>query len=72
MTAPDFLNESAVKWRVGEEDGVTVVRYPGGPVKWRADCDYCLSLKTYFAPSHEAMKGCRSGGRNHCTCDGCF
>jgi hypothetical protein len=25
-----------------------------------------------FAPSHKATKGCKSGGRNHCTCDMCF
>lgn len=25
-----------------------------------------------FAPSHKANPHCRSGGRNHCTCDGCF
>lgn len=23
-------------------------------------------------PSHYAMPGCRSGGRDHCTCDTCF
>lgn len=25
-----------------------------------------------FAPPHTAMSSCRSGGRNHCTCDTCF
>ena len=25
-----------------------------------------------FAPAHKALSSCRSGGRNHCTCDGCF
>lgn len=25
-----------------------------------------------FGPSHKAMKRCRSGGYNHCTCDTCF
>ena len=25
-----------------------------------------------FAPAHRAMRSCRSGGRNHCTCDTCF
>ena len=25
-----------------------------------------------FFPSHTAMRGCRSGKRDHCTCDGCF
>lgn len=25
-----------------------------------------------FAPRHKANQWCRSGKRNHCTCDGCF
>lgn len=25
-----------------------------------------------FFPSHTAGRGCRSGKRDHCTCDGCF
>ncbi len=63
-----------------EESGVRVVRYKGdGSVKWRGDCDYCVRVAergndpaTGFYPDHAAMRGCRSGGRNHCTCDGCF
>jgi hypothetical protein len=63
------------------EGGVRVVRYPGvgHSVKWRGDCDYCqrVAEKGYdpvggFFPDHQAMRGCRSGGRDHCTCDGCF
>lgn len=63
------------------EDGVRVVRYPGAgnSVKWRGDCDYCKGLveRGYdpvggFFPDHQPMRGCRSGGRDHCTCDGCF
>jgi len=66
------------------ESGVRVIRYPTGSVKWRGDCDYCKRLverddefrikdpATGFFPDHDAMRGCRSGGRDHCTCDGCF
>lgn len=63
------------------EDGVRVVRYPGPgtPVKWRGDCDYCKRMEESgrdpvagFFPDHQAMSNCRSGGRDHCTCDGCF
>lgn len=63
-----------------EESGVRVVRYPGpgNKVKWRGDCDYCQRIaegrdpvKGFF-PDHDAMGGCRSGRRDHCTCDGCF
>ena len=76
----------ALKMIDREENGVRVIRYPGArqSVKWRADCDYCLGLTTRtdrfqikdpaqgFFPDHDAMAGCRSGGREHCTCDGCF
>lgn len=62
------------------EEGVRVVRYQGDrSVKWRGDCDYCQRMAdggrdpaSGFFPDHDAMRGCRSGGRSHCTCDGCF
>ena len=62
------------------ENGVRVIRYPGGrkPAKWRGDCDYCQRIAETldpvrgFFPDHDVMPSCRSGGRNHCTCDGCF
>ncbi|WP_235738957.1 hypothetical protein [Nocardioides alcanivorans] len=63
-------------------DGVRVITYRTGHAKWRSDCDYCVRLTvregrrvdpaTGFFPDHQAMAGCRSGGRDHCTCDGCF
>jgi hypothetical protein len=28
--------------------------------------------KTPFAPNHKASEQCKSGKRNHCTCDACF
>lgn len=76
-TRPPWLDETAVKYTVGIESGVTVVRYPGGDhsVKWRSDCQTCCRYAESsmgFFPSHEAMKSCRSGRRDHCTCDGCF
>lgn len=73
-----------INMRDTTEGGVRVVRYPTGAVKWRGDCDYCLRLTTRedkyrienpatgFFPDHQALSSCRSGGRNHCTCDGCF
>lgn len=39
------------------------------------ECGYCDSQReaeATFFPSHQAMSHCRSGGRNHCTCDSCF
>lgn len=43
------------------------------PVSWDPDCAYCASnLPGDFFPAHDAMRGCKSGGRTHCTCDGCF
>lgn len=39
------------------------------------DCEYCMKEfhhGSFFFPSHEASKGCESGGYAHCSCDGCF
>lgn len=41
------------------------------------DCGYCESIPAHptlspFQPSHKASGRCRSGGRNHCSCDACF
>lgn len=41
------------------------------------NCKACEELARHktlspFMPSHKANPHCRSGGRNHCTCDGCF
>lgn len=41
----------------------------------KGECEYCdeqREMNSRFAPSHNASSGCRSGGRNHCTCDACF
>lgn len=38
-------------------------------------CAYCDREKaagTTFFPHHNASASCRSGRRNHCTCDTCF
>lgn len=55
-------------------DGVTLGLWATGAVQWRSDCDYCVKHGAIgaFFPSHDASPGCRSGGRDHCTCDGCF
>lgn len=36
-----------------------------------AECSTCERFGS-AGPSHFAMSGCRSGGRDHCTCDSCF
>ena len=38
------------------------------------DCDACLINARLGGggPRHYAISNCRSGGRAHCTCDGCF
>lgn len=73
---PAWFGNTLCKYTSAIEDGALVIRYPGGnkDVKWRSDCTYCAEgcSSTDFYPSHTAMSNCRSGGRNHCTCDGCF
>lgn len=37
------------------------------------DCNYCkLYGGSLMMPPHFASAGCKSGGRNHCTCNICF
>lgn len=41
------------------------------------DCPGCAAFYEHpevmpWAPSHQAMPTCESGGRPHCTCDTCF
>lgn len=38
-------------------------------------CTYCDAERrdrSSFHPPHDPSPHCRSGGRNHCTCDTCF
>lgn len=75
MSTPAWFGQTSVEYTQHDEGGVTVIRYPGGshPVRWRSDCDRCQSyVDTSWFPDHDAMPGCRSGRRDHCTCDGCF
>lgn len=38
-----------------------------------AACPSCeRNAREGFGPPHEASATCKSGGRNHCTCDACF
>jgi len=41
----------------------------------KGECQYCDDQRgqgSRFMPSHNASTRCRSGRRNHCTCDTCF
>lgn len=36
-------------------------------------CNYCEEHKNdYMFPPHDASPTCKSGNRDHCTCDTCF
>lgn len=35
-------------------------------------CDDMREREVTFFPPHNALLTCRSGRRNHCTCDSCF
>lgn len=37
-----------------------------------AYCDREIARGNTFYPPHNASSSCRSGGRNHCSCDTCF
>lgn len=36
------------------------------------ECDYCLEVSVFGGPDHTASIRCRSGRRNHCTCETCW
>ena len=39
------------------------------------NCEYCKEIKKReitFYPEHFAKPWCRSGKKEHCTCDSCF
>lgn len=36
------------------------------------ECAYCFKYKGQMHPDHFASYMCKSGKRNHCTCDTCF
>lgn len=55
-----------------EVDGVRFWISAGGSVIFRSDCDYCVRLEGKGGPTHDALRGCTSGGSSHCTCDGCY
>ena len=47
----------------------------GYGIRYYTDCAYCQREKernSTFFPRHQASERCRSGKRNHCTCDTCF
>lgn len=76
MKAINYFSKAATLEEIAEK-----IKWLEGRGFVDPDCDYCK--KTFyphlretgemrFAPTHKAMSGCRSGGRDHCTCDGCF
>ena len=61
-----------------DDDGAAVASHSGRrKLAAFGECSTCdhyrVSLgRSNFHPAHDAMGGCRSGKRPHCTCDGCF
>lgn len=69
MTAPKYVQES-------DDHGEPYERlaWDGWP-RYYVGCEYCRREQdrgSTFFPSHRASARCRSGGRQHCTCDTCF
>lgn len=38
----------------------------------KSDCEQCRRNSVFGGPGHNASSMCRSGKRNHCTCDTCW
>lgn len=61
--APETREERLLRW---EKSG-----------SYDPDCGACEKVRNHptlspFAPGHRSNSFCRSGKRNHCTCDSCF
>jgi hypothetical protein len=67
MTQTTYPNTETVV-----ENGVTIVRWLNGQVIRRSDCDACTGWAANGGPEHQANSTCRSGKRDHCSCDGCY
>ncbi|BBY54182.1 hypothetical protein H7J07_06080 [Mycobacterium koreense] len=77
MTAalPDWTGALPPHLRLDEAAGHPLVRYVHtGGVFWDSGCATCRgrTAVVQIMPNHQASPSCRSGGRNHCTCDACF
>ncbi len=62
---PDFDNDADYDARM----------VASGTLAPKGDCVVCDRLRTETIPGYPSHTGstlCRSGGRNHCTCDLCY
>jgi hypothetical protein len=75
QTVGRIVGVAAHLWMTDEERTAKDLRAAEARMAPKGECDYCDAEReaggTFF-PAHEAGSHCRSGGYNHCTCDGCF
>ncbi len=77
--APFFLDFTLVELTELVEDGLATYAERGddyspsfAPPGECAGCDRDREAESTFRPSHTASARCRSGHRDHCSCDTCF
>lgn len=60
------------EWKVLPEDDRLTLTGFRAPIGECPTCDRARETGERFMPRHTASARCRSGQRNHCTCDTCF
>jgi len=73
-TRPDDLIHGYTRdeWKALPEDERLTLTGSRAPVGECPTCDRARETGERFMPRHTASARCRSGQRNHCTCDTCF
>jgi len=82
--ASTALYEKWPEWFTASKEALTTlleigaakaVKASASPIAPPGECTYCdkqRESESTFFPRHTASDRCRSGHRNHCTCDTCF
>jgi hypothetical protein len=60
------------EWAAMSDDERNVARGYMAPAGECSVCDNARRMGDRMMPSHTALVSCRSGRRNHCTCDSCY
>ena len=70
-----IVGVAAYLWMTDEERTAKDLRAAEARMAPKGECVSCdreRAAGNTFFPAHNASSRCRSGGYNHCTCDGCF
>lgn len=72
MTTNLIHGHTREEWKALTTDERMVIMGRRAPVGECPLCDRARETDDQMMPSHTASDRCRSGHRNHCTCDTCY